>query len=89
MQATLEPNDVMEFAEVQSGYKRFEICNFGTDDGRGAPLSLRKAGHNEQLHLQPGDAAVVRIGPGQWNVENVSTPSEPQPATILWRALQN
>lgn len=89
MQATLEPNTVMKFAEFRSGYQRFEICNFGTDDGGGAPLSLRRDGHHERLDLKPGEAAVVQIGPGRWNVENLSTSTEPQPATLLWRSLRN
>lgn len=91
MQAKLEANDVLAFAEVRNGSQRFEICNFGTDDGRGALLSLCRDGDEEllQLQLRPGDAAVVKIGPGRWNVVNLSTPTEPQPATLLWRALRN
>ena len=88
-QATLGPQSMMGFAEFRDGHRKFEVCNCGDDDGRGAALSLRRKGHMDRLKLRAGEGAVIWIGPGKWNIVNTSQKDDPQQATVIWRALKN
>ena len=88
-QATIEPQSMMEFSVIREGHRKFEVCNCGSDDGRGAALSLRRKGHTDRLNLRPGEGAVIWIGPGNWNVVNTSSKDDTQPTTLIWRALKN
>jgi sarcosine oxidase gamma subunit len=88
-QATIGPDSKVEFAVIRDGHRKFEVCNCGSEDGRGAALSLRRKGHSDRLKLRAGEGAVIWIGPGKWNFVNTSSKDDPQHTTLIWRALKN